>query len=264
MIHSSYHSLSISINMNNILLLSFIFFWYNYLILIYSILFIIILFIIWLYIFNWLNDLYIESYYNLTINEQLSLIYGIKLLIISELMLFFACFWCWVNFRFVSNAFSLFFSFPLLSCYSFSIPCSNLFILLFSSLPLQSTQIFIKIGFLNNTIESLAQALSCGLLFIVLQLKEFLYSYFSLSDCLIGSIFYFTTGLHGVHVVIGAFFLFLSLLFLTLQSIRLRFNIIYFMEYSFSLFLTSYYWHFIDWIWFCVFIVFIYSNIRYH
>ncbi len=204
MIHSSYHSLSIAINVNNIIMLIWLTFWYNYFGCLVIIL--ILALLTWLYIFNWLNDLYIESFFNITINEQLSLIYGIKLLIISELMLFVVCFWCWVNFRFISNAFSLFFSFPLLSCYSFSIPCSNLFISLFSSLPLQPAQISIKIGFLNNTIESLGQSLSCGLLFLILHLKEFLYSYFSLSDCLLGSIFYFTTGLHGVHVIIGAFF----------------------------------------------------------
>ena len=122
---------------------------------------------LWIYIFNWLNDLCIESFFALTLTEQLSLIYGIKLLIISELMLFVACFWCLINFRFISNAFSLFFSFPLLSSYPFSIPFSNLCILLFSSLPLQSAQIFLKIGFINNTIESIAQSLSCGLLFII-------------------------------------------------------------------------------------------------
>ena len=254
-IHSSYHSLSLSINLNNIILIIWLTFWYNYLPL-FSIL---ILLWVWLYIFNWFNDLYIESFLCITLTEQLSLIYGIKLLIISELMLFVACFWCLINFRFISNAFSLFFSFPLLSCYSFSIPFSNLCILLFSSLPLQSAQIFIKIGFLNNTIESLGQSLSCGLLFIILQLKEFLYSYFSLSDCLIGSIFYFTTGLHGIHVIIGTFLFFLILFFIQFSSLYTldSINSLYFMEYSFSLFLSSYYWHFVDWIWFCVFLIFI-------
>jgi hypothetical protein len=42
-------------------------------------------------------------------------------------------------------------------------------------------------------------------------LKEFLYSYFSLSDVMIGSIFYFTTGLHGFHVLFGSFGFFLTL-----------------------------------------------------
>jgi len=107
--------------------------------------------------------------------------------------------------------------------------------LLFSSLPLQSAQILAKIGFLNNTIESLAQSLAAGVLFIVLQLKEFLFSYFSLSDCLVGSVFYFTTGLHGFHVLVGTF------LFFLLLSLLLAGHPVFFMEYSFSLFLSSYY-----------------------
>ena len=100
---------------------------------------------------------------------------------------------------------NLFISYPLLSSYSFTIPISNLFILIFSSVPIQAVQIFIKIGFLILTLEGLGQCILCGGLFIILQCKEFLYSYFSISDCMIGCIFYFTTGLHGIHVIIGCF-----------------------------------------------------------
>jgi len=82
---------------------------------------------------------------------------------------------------------------------------------LFSGVPIQASQLFLKIGFLINTIEGVGQCLSCGSLFIILQLKEFLYSYFSLSDVMIGSIFYFTTGLHGFHVLFGSFGFFLTL-----------------------------------------------------
>ena len=179
-------------------------------------------------------------------------------------MLFIACFWCLINFKIISNSFILFFSFPLLSCYTFSIPFSNLLILLFSSFPLQSTNIFIKIALLNNSIESISQSLGCGLLFIILQLKEFIYSYFSLSNNLIGSIFYFTTGLHGLHVIIGSFLFFLILFILMMdQSFNyyylyiINFYSLFFIEYSFPIFLSSYYWHFIDFIWFCVFLLFI-------
>jgi cytochrome c oxidase subunit 3 len=97
------------------------------------------------------------------------------------------------------------FFYPLLSSCSFSIPVSNLFILCFSSLPIQAAQIFVKIGFLILTIEGLGQSVCCGFLFLILQFKEFLYSYFSLSDSIIGCIFYFTTGLHGIHVLFGCF-----------------------------------------------------------
>ena len=111
----------------------------------------------------------------------------------------------------ISTGFSLFFSFPLFFGYSFGIPFSNLLILLFSGVPIQASQLFLKIGFLINTIEGVGQCLSCCSLFIILQLKEFLYSYFSLSDVMIGSIFYFTTGLHGFHVLFGSFGFFLTL-----------------------------------------------------
>ena len=82
---------------------------------------------------------------------------------------------------------------------------SNLIILLFSSYPLNGSQIALKSGDLATNIILLKTALSFGILFIVLQIKEFLYSFFSLSDCLIGSIFYFTTGLHCFHVLLGTF-----------------------------------------------------------
>jgi heme/copper-type cytochrome/quinol oxidase subunit 3 len=120
-------------------------------------------------------------------------------------MLFYACFFSIIHFRLISPGFSLLFFYPLLSSCSFSIPVSNLFILCFSSVPIQAAQIFVKIGFLILTIEGLGQSVCCGFLFIILQVKEFLYSYFSLSDVMLGCIFYFTTGLHGIHVLFGCF-----------------------------------------------------------
>jgi len=293
-----------------------------------------------------MNDFWMESFLALTGTEQFSLIYSIKWLIVSECMLFFACFWSLINFRVISTGFSLFFSFPLFFGYSFGIPFSNLLILLFSGLPIQAAQLFLKIGFLINTIEGVAQCLSCGWLFIILQLKEFLYSYFSLSDVMIGSIFYFTTGLHGFHVLFGSFgffltlsliifssfpfsisafsfnlsfnfigsFCFISSLFYLLSfpyssllsilinscscggrfSLNPSFNIHFYSilsfflllaglfinlsfsflslfyslsslfyfpvllkELSMSFFLVSFYWHFVDWIWFLVFLFFL-------
>jgi heme/copper-type cytochrome/quinol oxidase subunit 3 len=98
---------------------------------------------------------------------------------------------------------SLYFSLPLLSSYTFSIPFSNVLILIFSSLPIQSSSVFYKVGLFKQSIEQLGQTISSGLLFMVLQIKEFFYSYLSISDSIVGSIFYFTTGLHGMHVMIG-------------------------------------------------------------
>jgi len=103
-------------------------------------------------------------------------------------MLFIACFWCLINFRFISNAFSLFFSFPLLSCYSFSIPFSNLCILLFSSLPLQSAQIFIKIGL---------HAIDIGLFTTMLWTFEEREKLINFNECISGTRF------HATFILIG-------------------------------------------------------------
>ena len=51
-----------------------------------------LLLLLWLSIIIWLVDLFIEAFIALTIIEQLALTLGIKLLLLSELMLFFACF----------------------------------------------------------------------------------------------------------------------------------------------------------------------------
>jgi heme/copper-type cytochrome/quinol oxidase subunit 3 len=87
-------------------------------------------------------------------------------------------------------------------------------------------------------------------LFLLLQIKEFMLSLYSINDGLLGSIYYFTTGLHGTHVVLGSFLLW-SLLFSSLLYWT------YHMELSLSLLLASYYWHFVDMIWFIVFSLYI-------
>lgn len=162
---------------------------------------------IWLIIYNWISDINIESIIYFSLLEQNSIIIFIKLIIISELMLFFTCFWCLINFRIVLNW--ILFIFPLFSSYAFSIPFSNLLLLVLGSYPLNGSQIAIKNGDLFINIYLLFITILFGLFFILLQLNEFLYSYFSLSDCIIGSVFYFTTGLHGLHVIIGCYLLFI-------------------------------------------------------
>ena len=85
------------------------------------------------------------------------------------------------------------------------------------------------------SIEGLGQSPSAGFYSIILQCKEFSYSYFSLTDCLIGSIHYFTTGLHGFHVILGSFLFYIILFYIMFSSIYP----FYFMEFSFPLFLSS-------------------------
>ncbi len=59
--------------------------------------------------------------------------------------------------------------------------------------------------------EGLSQVLSYTSLFILLQIKEYIFAFFTISDSMFGSSFYFGTGLHGIHVsfaLLGYSFLF--------------------------------------------------------
>ena len=103
----------------------------------------------------------------------------------------------------LSPAFPLFFRFPLLSSYSFAIPYSNVIVLPFPSPPIQPAQTSYKVGLFIGRIEQPGQTISCGIVSLVLQIKEFPYSYLPIPDRMIGSISYPTTGLHGAHASLG-------------------------------------------------------------
>ena len=85
-----------------------------------------------------------------------------------------------------------------------------------------------------------------GIGFIALQLNEYLLSGFSIADSLFGSAFYLTTGLHGIHVIIG--FLFLAAI-LTAISFDL-FSTAHHLALEFAL----WYWHLVDAVWLLVFL----------
>ena len=111
-LHCNCYGYWLKINVSSInILLIFSFTGLLFSIVLYSFYFwIFLFFILYLIILFWCNDLWIESALSLTKIEQFSFIIGIKLLLLTELMIFFTCFWCLINFRFLSNSFSLFYS----------------------------------------------------------------------------------------------------------------------------------------------------------
>ena len=155
---------------------------------------------------SWSSDLLLESNEGrMTIRVQNNIITAFKIFLISESMIFFSCFSGCTDIGLLPNIF-LINNFPpngALPIFPFGIPSSNLFLLLYSSLPLQGGQIWIKLGVKGRTNEGLSHALGTGVLFLVLQLKEYTAAFFTLSDSIFGSDFYGTSGLHGLHVTTG-------------------------------------------------------------
>jgi len=55
-------------------------------------------------------------------------------------------------------------------------------------------------------IFSLILTVILGLCFLAIQYTEYIWSEFTIADSVFGTVFYMTTGLHGIHVLAGVSF----------------------------------------------------------
>merc|ERR1712074_188175 len=86
--------------------------------------------------------------------------------------------------------------------------------------------------------------------FISLQIKEFHTLAFYLNDSIFGSIFFFLTGLHFFHVIVGIILIGIILCNFPLTIPRLP---IYVLPFHLYYNLQLIYWHFIELLWFVLF-----------
>lgn len=91
---------------------------------------------------------------------------------------------------------------------------------------------------------------AAGVLFLVLQGYEYHHAYtelgLTLGSGIYGSTFFILTGFHGFHVTLGAFILLVQFL----RALRGHFK----PDDQFGLEAASWYWHFVDVVWVCLFI----------
>jgi cytochrome c oxidase subunit 3 len=128
-----------------------------------------------------------------------------------------------------------------------SIPLLNTAILFFSGISITATHNFLINKNKISAIIYLFITISLGLLFVYFQYFEYFNALFTISDSVYGSNFFFITGFHGTHVIIGVIFLIVTLF-------RLIFNHFYFnhfLGFNFS----SIYYHFVDVVWIFVFAI---------
>ncbi len=92
--------------------------------------------------------------------------------------------------------------------------------------------------------------LFCGILFLMLQFCEYLWAPFSISDSIYGSIFFITTGFHGLHVMVGTVFIIVGFI---------RYNLSHFTKKNhFGFEAAAWHWHFVDVVWLFVFMTIYY------
>jgi heme/copper-type cytochrome/quinol oxidase subunit 3 len=70
----------------------------------------------------------------------------------------------------------------------------------------------LKLGRRNATTYAILATVAHGVIFSGIQLYEYNTAPFSIIDSFYGSIFYMTTGFHGIHVLVGTIFLIVCLI----------------------------------------------------
>jgi cytochrome c oxidase subunit 3 len=199
---------------------------------------------------NWFIDIITESLYLGYHSYKVSrgLILGFINFILTEIMLFFSLFWAY--FHSALNPFYLVWppiGIDLIN--PWSIPFLNTFLLLYSGIFITyAHHIFIA----NNrkiSLNWLGIGIFLGFIFILLQLFEYTYSSYDISDSVYSSSFFLLTGFHGFHVIFGIIFL-----------STVWFKILKYHNCDLTFNLSVLYWHLVDIVWIILFILIYYMS----
>lgn len=187
-----------------------------------------------------------------TSNVRWNLLHGFILFIASEVMLFFAIFWCFFHSS-LSPSVLIGCIWPPLGIHTidpFGLPFFNTILLLSSGISLTVSHRALVEDEENPDFERLSNGLIATLVlggfFSIVQLFEYIHAPFSINDSIYGSIFFFSTGFHGAHVIIGSVMLAVNLVRNTLRHLHPKQHI--------GFLSAIWYWHFVDIIWVFLFV----------
>jgi cytochrome c oxidase subunit 3 len=125
------------------------------------------------------------------------------------------------------------------------LPGINTLLLVTSSVTMQLGVRSARHGLLREVVRWLALTLVLGAAFLSIQGYEYANNGFGLRDGVFGSIFYTLTGFHGFHVLAG-------LVFIAIVANRARLRLVSAERHT-AVEAASYYWHFVDVVWLFLF-----------
>jgi cytochrome c oxidase subunit 3 len=130
------------------------------------------------------------------------------------------------------------------------LPLWNTILLLSSSVTVHFAHTFLKSGNRKQLNIWLGVSVLLGIVFLFLQAEEYIHAYhelgLTLNSGIYGSTFFLLTGFHGFHVTLGAF----MLAVMWFRSMKGHFK----PEDHFGFEAASWYWHFVDVVWVCLFL----------
>ena len=200
--------------------------------------------------FFWFRDIISEGTYlgNHTLAVQRGLNMGVALFIASEALFFLAIFWAYFHSA-LSPTPELGAQWPPMgieSINAFELPLLNTVILLGSGFTVTYCHHSLIEGNRNGALLGCIYTIILAIIFTGFQAVEYSVSSFTLTDGSFGSSFYFGTGFHGLHVIIGT--IFLAVGFWRLLAYHLTEN------HHLGLESGILYWHFVDVVWLFLFL----------
>jgi len=198
----------------------------------------------------WFRDVITEGTYlgHHTKQVKNGLMIGVLLFIVSEVFAFLSIFWAFFHSS-LSPAIEIGGSWPPLGITPldpFAIPLLNTFLLL-------SSGAFITYGHhaliarnRKGAIDGVFYCIILAIIFTALQYYEYSEAAFTMSDSVYGSAFFASTGLHGLHVIVGTIFILVGFI----RIINYQLTNSHHQGFEASIL----YWHFVDVVWLFLFV----------
>lgn len=200
----------------------------------------------------WFRDVISEASYlghhTLAVRNGINI--GYLLFIISEVMFFLGIFWAYAHSA-LAPTIELGAMWPPIGIEAIGpleLPLLNTIILLASGATITYSHHTLIAGKRNASLYSLALTVLLAILFTTCQYIEYVNATFTINDGVYGSTFYFGTGFHGFHVLLGGIMLSVSLWRMYAYHLTETHHV----GYETSIL----YWHFVDIVWLFLFILF--------
>lgn len=204
--------------------------------------------------FLWFRDIIAEGTFlgNHTLAVQKGLNLGVLLFIVSEALFFLAIFWAFFHSALTPTV-ELGAQWPPMGIEPinpFELPLLNTIILLSSGATITYAHHALIKGDRSATLYGSIFTVLLAIVFTFFQGVEYTVSSFTISDGTFGTCFYFGTGFHGIHVIIGTIFLAVGLWRVYAYHLTT--------DHHLGLESAILYWHFVDIVW-----LFLYVSVYY-
>ena len=198
----------------------------------------------------WFRDVTTEGTLlgNHTTEVQKGLVTGMLLFIVSEVFAFLSIFWAFFHSS-LSPAIEIGGVWPpqgITALDPFAIPFLNTILLLSSGAFITYGHHALIKGDRKDAILGTLMTIILAVIFTALQYYEYSEAAFTISDSVFGSAFYCSTGLHGLHVIVGTLFILVG--FSRMLSFQLT------KQHHVGFESSILYWHFVDVVWLFLFI----------